>query len=285
MPTLSSEPSTRAAKNLPNPNSPFPEYDVCGLKVHSVTTDALLQFVDDSIRSEQLKIVFGYSLTIIPKLKETPIMFELANAFDVLIPDGKGFFWLSSLLGAKMAEHISLPDFAQLCLTHASNKRYSVLLLGATPELNAAACEYVRRTSPNVKAVFGVDGYFKDADEPALIEKINAWQPDIILIGISSPKKEILATKLKSVLTHGILVPCGGVLDIFGGKTTREPVWMKKLGLAWIYRFLLEPKRLFKPVLLNGLNFIFVVIPTVLWQKKVLRNPEFTFQKFFGAKR
>ena len=90
------------------------EYDILGLKIHSASLSALLQFVDRYIKSGPPKVIYGYSLTLIPRLKEYPEIAILGNSFDLVFPEGKGMYWLARWLAKeKFEEHFSLPDIVE----------------------------------------------------------------------------------------------------------------------------------------------------------------------------
>jgi len=143
------------------------------------------------------------------------------------------------------------------------------------------ACQNITEEFPTISKVHGINGYFDDTEEIAIIDSIKKIKPDIILIGITSPKKEKLAERMKLDGVTGIIVPCGGMIDVFAGITKREPIIIKKLALSWLYRFLQEPRRLWNAVFVNGLKFIFVLFPVCLWKKHVIKDNSFTIKKFY----
>lgn len=262
---------------------PFKEYEFGGLRVHSVTSSTMNQYIQDVLAANQLSIIFGYSLTIIPKLGEQPEIATLGNQYDVLVPDGKGFFWMANFFGANLDEHLSIPDLVAQSIVLSNEKGYRVYLLGATKEVNEKAQELTSQKYPKL-IINGRDGYFKEHELDRIVEDIQKKQPDIILIGISSPIKERLALILREKLSRGVIIPCGGVIDILGEKTKREPEFVKKIGMTWIYRFIQEPKRLLKPVMYNGMYFLGVLFPVIFWKRKVLKNTDYGFLDWYGKR-
>lgn len=260
---------------------PFKEFEFGGLRLHSVNHVSVNRYVQDLLAARRVAIIYGYSLTIIPKLREMPEIATLGNQFDVLIPDGKGLFWMANFFGAKLESHLSLPDLVAQLLVLANEKQYRVFLLGATKEINEKAQENIRQKFSKLQ-VKGRDGYFKPEEHDQIFDNIRAFGADIILIGISSPLKEKLALSLYEKLSSGVVIPCGGVIDILGGKTTREHAVIKKIGMTWFYRFVQEPKRLFKPLVMSVLYFGGVLFPLLIWEKKFCRNRAFTFLGWFG---
>ncbi|MEO8664347.1 MAG: WecB/TagA/CpsF family glycosyltransferase [Ignavibacteria bacterium] len=257
---------------------------VLGLKISLFTITSIKNAIINFIRSKEQKVFFGYSLVLLPRFRSCPEIFTYSDTFDLFVADGKGMYWIFKIAGVKLQNDISLPDLAEMVLELANENKFSVMLLGAEEEVNRTATEKIRLRFPNAIIFDGINGYFKKEDEEEVVKKINDVRPDILLIGISSPKKEKFVFDWRSKLETSLLIPCGGVIDVLAEKTSREPLIIKKTGLTWIYRFIQEPVRLFRPVLLNGLSVIFFLIPVILLNVLIRKNKTFSIPGFYGIK-
>jgi N-acetylglucosaminyldiphosphoundecaprenol N-acetyl-beta-D-mannosaminyltransferase len=226
-----------------------------GLKLSVFDNQEFINAVEATIAENKKLICYGYSFGIFPYFKKYPEIPEYANQFDILGTDGRGYYLLAKMLGYPVKSDISVPLMVDLILDLAQENIYSILLLGAKEVINKKATEKIRLKYPNIKTLEGHHGYFQEEDEHQIVDFINARKPDILLIGISSPMKERFAYKWKNVLDCKIIIPCGGVIDILAGLTKPIPRLIKKMGLAWFYRFVQEPRRLFKDSILYT-NFI-----------------------------
>jgi len=92
------------------------------------------------------------------------------------------------------------------------------------------------------------------------INYINTFRPDIIWVGLSSPKQDYLMYEYYNKLERGVMVGVGGVFDYLAGKTKISPEWIKKIGFRWLYRFLQEPGRLWSKYLYSILQFVVLVV-------------------------
>jgi len=252
-----------------------------GLKYSIFNLEELKQNIIFGIKNGITSVYYGYSLTLLSKFKKYPEIYLFSNRFDYFLADGKGYYFFLRLFGIKLESDISLPDLAILLLEIANEKKFSVLLFGADNNTNIAATGKIRRKYPNAKIVDGINGFYNEMEEAAIINKINALSPDIMLVGISSPKKEKISIEWKDRLKVKVIVPCGGVIDVFAENTKREPKIVKKIGLTWIYRFLQEPKRLFKPLFMGGLSVLFWLIPKVIYEIKIKKNTSFSIPEFY----
>lgn len=100
------------------------------------------------------------------------------------------------------------------------------------------------------------------------IEAINVMGPDIVWIGISSPKQDILMNSTYKMLDHGIMIGVGGVFDYLSGKTIMSPSWVKSIGLRWLFRFVQEPERLWKKYFTAFTGFILLLCKEFVSGKK-----------------
>ena len=252
-----------------------------GIKYSDFTLQDIENDIIYNIRNGVKKIVYGYSLTLLPKFKIYPDIYFNSVKFDYFLTDGKGFYYFLRFFGIKLKNDLSLPDFAELLLNIANENNFSVLLLGGEKNSNITATNNLRKKYSNAIILEGIDGYFGPDKETVIIERINRANPDIVLIGISSPKKERIAVEWKNKLNAKIIVPCGGVIDIFAGKTKREPKIIKILGVTWLYRFFQEPFRLFKPILISGISVLFGLIPRTIYEVKIKKNHSYTIPGYY----
>jgi N-acetylglucosaminyldiphosphoundecaprenol N-acetyl-beta-D-mannosaminyltransferase len=256
-------------------------FDFFGLKLSVFENSQLIQAINDHIGDKRKLICYGYNFGMFPYFRKYPEIAEYANQFDVLVSDGRGYYILAKLLGFPVKSDLSIPFLVNKILVLANEKHYSVLLLGAKEEINKEAADKIRIKYPGLTIFDGHHGYFNEDEEANIVDYINSKKPDILLIGISSPKKERFAYNWRNDLNCSIIIPCGGVIDILAGFKNPTPGIIKKVGFAWLYRFVQEPKRLFRDSILNLANVIFLMIPSLLFSTFVLRK-KFSIPKFYN---
>ncbi len=104
------------------------------------------------------------------------------------------------------------------------------------------------------------DGYFNEDEEDDIVKMIANSDSSMLFVAISSPKKEIFLNKYKDRLNVPLIMGVGGAFDVLTGKVKRAPIWMQKFGLEWFYRFLQEPRRMWKRYLFGNTMFIYYVL-------------------------
>jgi N-acetylglucosaminyldiphosphoundecaprenol N-acetyl-beta-D-mannosaminyltransferase len=138
-------------------------------------------------------------------------------------------------------------SFTWPMLQVASEKKLKVYFIGHPK--NTTIEQTARLTSqkiPGINIVGWFDGYEINSNFEGAEEEIKEKKPDIILVGAGFPRQEQLMVRLTARVAHGVFIGEGGTFDYeqFGGKYRRAPVWMRRSGLEWLWRLILEPSRL-----------------------------------------
>ena len=109
---------------------------------------------------------------------------------------------------------------------------------------------------PNIQIVGYRNGYFTEADEPEIVKAMSESGADMMFVAFSSPKKEYWVNKYINQLNIPFVMGVGGSFDIVAGITDRAPVWMQNHGLEWFYRFIQEPRRMWKRYIIGNAKFV-----------------------------
>ena len=251
------------------------QLNVFGLKLHSFEVSELLNYLNDIRNHEKTTVLYGYSFGIFPLFKIYDDLYTTCNSFDLIVIDGALFQWFCSLFGFHVKTMMSIPDLTNFVLAYANENKLSVLLFGAAEHINEKAISNLSKKYEHIRFHRGINGYFKENEKEAIVDKINSANPDILLIGISTPIKERFAFEYKNELNTKIIIPCGGMIDVYSGLTKQTPKLFKKLGLATPYRVIQEPKRLFG---LNAWIFyetFFKLIPIAFYHRFILGKRNF----------
>ena len=122
---------------------------------------------------------------------------------------------------------------------------YKVFIYGATEDVNKKAVDELKNRYPDLKIVGRANGYVKESEMPDLIDRINASKAEILFLALGSPKQEKWYATHKNRLHHVRVVQgVGGTLDTIAGTVKRAPEIWCKLQLEWLYRLIMEPKRI-----------------------------------------
>lgn len=176
------------------------------------------------------------------------------NSMDRVFADGSGLQLAARHLGVKLRANVNGTDlFPLLCAQSAANG-HSIYLLGAAPGIAAQCAENMKNTYPLLKIAGTHDGYFEDDD--AVIDIVNATRPDILLVAFGAPKQEQWLARHIENLDVGVAMGVGGLFDFYSGRISRSPVWLRELGMEWIWRLLQEPSRMWRRYLIGNPLFV-----------------------------
>lgn len=174
---------------------------------------------------------------------------------DYIFVDGKGILYSSWIMGKPLKEMVGGPNIYFEMLKRSNNKGYKIYLLGAKKEILIKAIANIKKRLPRVDIIGYHDGYFELGNSNGIVNEINRSKPDIVFIGISTPKREQFIDKHRNRFTNFLCIPVGGVFDNEADITKFAPKLISIFGLEWLYRVLQEPNRLLKRYLYTHTKF------------------------------
>lgn len=166
---------------------------------------------------------------------------------DAIHADGMAHVFASKMHDARgLPERVATSDLFYDVAAEATARGASMYMLGATEAVNAAAAAAVQAKYPGLKMRGHRHGFFRDeAEEIAVCAEICALQPDILWISMGVPREQRFIVRHRHRLTAvGVIKTSGGLFDFVAGVKKRAPAWMQAAGLEWLWRMLLEPRRL-----------------------------------------
>ena len=193
---------------------------------------------------------------------------EALQAPDLLIPDGTGIVWAARVLKDKKIKRIAGADMHRFLLTQAQKHGLKVFYMGASEETLAKIEARIQHEYPAIQFRSYSPPYkpaFSEEDNRKIQEAINAFQPDILFVGMTAPKQEKWVHQNKDYLQAQVICSIGAVFDFYAGTVQRPGVFWQKLGLEWLPRFLKEPRRLARRNLISTPVFIADVLKAKLF--------------------
>ncbi|HIP13849.1 MAG TPA: glycosyltransferase [Arcobacter sp.] len=216
------------------------KYEIMGATCFQVETiDSSKSYIKSLIANNQ----GGYSTAINAEKimmysKDTQLK-EIIDNSVLPVPDGSG-----AVLGFKFLYGLNCIrlDLPRTIFELANEEKYKLFILGSSEEINIKAVEKLKEKYPNIDIVGRKNGYFETEEE--IINLIELTKPQIVMVALGSPKQEKFAAKINKTLPNILFIGCGGALDILAGKITRAPKFFQDNHIEWLYRLILEPKRI-----------------------------------------
>jgi N-acetylglucosaminyldiphosphoundecaprenol N-acetyl-beta-D-mannosaminyltransferase len=181
---------------------------------------------------------------------------------DVGILDGQPLVWLARMLGAKNVSRHTGADLLSHAARWSSKHGLRVVVAGGQKGAAEAAANALRRTSPGSLVMHLEIPQLEDeeADSRPAIESLIQLKPDIVFVCLGFPKQENWILKNRSALPPAVYIGAGAAVDFSSGRKSRAPLFMQRAGMEWLYRLMLEPRRLARRYLGRGWRFIPILV-------------------------
>ena len=213
---------------------------ILNCRVDLLDENEALELSKKSIEEKKNFHIITINPEMIMNAQKNPAFLEIINSSDLNIIDGVGVKIALKFQGINQNQ-IRGVDFSRKLIDLTSKNNYRVAFLGAKEEVIQKTKENFLKQYPNLNIVYLRNGYFHDDNE--IISNIEASNPQILLVGLGSPKQEEMISKLKDKLHGCVMVGVGGSFDVFSGIVKESPEIYRKLGLEWLYRTLKQPER------------------------------------------
>jgi N-acetylglucosaminyldiphosphoundecaprenol N-acetyl-beta-D-mannosaminyltransferase len=198
---------------------------------------------------------------VISRYARDPQFRALMDTADAIDADGQPVVIASKLLTrTPIPERAATTDTFHDVAKFGAPHGLRVYLLGGRDDINATAAMKALQANPGLVLVGRRHGYFKPADEDAVVAAINEAEPDVLWIGLGVPNEQAFVVRNRARLTRvGVIKTCGGLFDFVAGKSPRAPLWMQDLSLEWAYRLYQEPQRLFWRYLTTNIHSLMLM--------------------------
>lgn len=232
-------------------------YRFMGHPLHCLTEEETLQVLGAAVKEKTPMVHCVINAGKIVAARGSGALREAIAAADVINADGQSIVWFGRLARIPVPERVTGIDLMDRLLQLAHDERLSVFLLGATDAVLERSLVQIKRRFPSIAVLQGRNGYFTDDEERAVCEQISACKPDILLLGMSSPRKEVFAARYGRTLAP-VTIGVGGAFDILAGYTKRAPRMFRAIGLEWLYRLLQEPRRMWRRYIIGNAKFVWL---------------------------
>jgi len=188
---------------------------------------------------------------------------EIYEHAFLVVTDGVPLLWAARLLGHKLYGRINGTDLCEQLCAEAARRGLRVYFLGGREGAADAAAALLRERHPalNVCGTYCPRfGFERDAAEQAkIVDHINSRRPDLVFVGLGAPKQEYWMYANRTKLQVPMLLGIGVSFELVSGLVRRAPVWMQHSGLEWLFRLLMEPRRLWRRYLVGNAAFCILI--------------------------
>ena len=239
-----------------------------GVPVDGLTVRELNESILELVRRRRHALVLNVNVHALNLAVERPWFADLLRRAEIVFCDGAGVRLAALLKGHQLPPRITYADWMWSLAEFASQHGLSLYFLGGRPGVAAKAARALRGANPTLKIAGTRHGYFDraagSAESVGVIEEINRAKADILVVGFGMPIQEQWLSEHWGMLNAQVGLTGGAVFDYVSGTLRRPPGWMQRVGLEWLGRMLIEPRRLWRRYVLGNPLFVARVVRS-LW--------------------
>ena len=222
---------------------PVQRCELFGTQVHALTMPLALEWVRDRIDGREPAYVVTLNGAMLVQAARDERWQVLANDAGLVTADGIAVVLAAKILGVRISERVAGIDLVAGLCEQAARLGHKVFLLGGRPGIADAAAQTLRGRYPALEIVGVRHGFFDSTDEDSICAEIRSAGPDLLLVALGMPRQEQWMRRWSRELRVPVSVGVGGSFDVLAGHVRRAPEWARRLGLEWLFRALLEPRR------------------------------------------
>lgn len=245
----------------PKAGTELPTLDIFGIKMLNITWPSALGILEMSLKQREKTAVWFVNADCLNKAWKDDAYRKLLRDNPVVFPDGSGIMLAAKLLGKSLRENLNGTDMLPKLCKLAVAGSYKIFLLGAASGVAEKMRDNLVKRFPGLQICGVHHGFFDwDSEADALVQEINQSGADILLVAFGAPLQERFISRFGSRIEAAVQMGVGGLFDFYSGRIPRAPLWMRRLGIEWIFRLIQEPGRMWRRYILGNPLFLYRVL-------------------------
>jgi N-acetylglucosaminyldiphosphoundecaprenol N-acetyl-beta-D-mannosaminyltransferase len=236
-----------------------PSYSVLGVPVHCVRIPDVIAEMESWISSrDQTHYIAITGMHGVSESRKDSRFREILKSASLVVPDGMPLVWLARWHRHPIHQRVCGSDLME-AFCRQTGSRYRHFFYGGAPGVAQDLAQHLRERHKITVAGTYTPPFrpLTNDEENEIAAQLHATAPDLLWIGLSTPKQERWMYDHREKLLVPVMLGVGAAFDFNSGKLRRAPAWMGDSGLEWLFRLVVEPKRLWKRYL--------VTIPSAMW--------------------
>lgn len=233
--------------------------DVLGVGISAIAFDQAVATVERWVDAREPNYVCVTGVHGVMESQDDPALKQIHNAAGLVTADGMPLVWLGHLRGYRWMQRVYGPDLMLALCAHSVERGWRHFLYGGAEGVPEHLAGRLVERFPGLVIAGTYSPPFRPltaAEDAAIARRIDAARPDLVWVGLSTPKQERWMHAHVGRLTAPVLIGVGAAFDFHSGRKPQAPRWMQRSGLEWCFRMCSEPRRLAGRYLRNNPRFI-----------------------------
>jgi N-acetylglucosaminyldiphosphoundecaprenol N-acetyl-beta-D-mannosaminyltransferase len=240
-----------------------PQVNILGVGVSAINMAMALDFMEWAVAQRLRTYVSVCPVSTVLACLDDPATRRAVNGAGLVTPDGMPIVWLTRAAGHPHVSRVYGPDLMLgFCARSAGPGGRHYFYGGAEGATEQLAAVLTARF-PGLQVAGGYSPPFRPLtpeEDAEVVDRINAANPDVVWVGLGSPKQDLWMATHRERLDAPLLVGVGAAFDFYTGRVRQAPRWLMRIGLEWLFRLFQEPRRLWRRYLLGNPRFVVNVI-------------------------
>ncbi|HZD37356.1 MAG TPA: WecB/TagA/CpsF family glycosyltransferase [Actinomycetes bacterium] len=246
---------------------PYARAEVMGVPLDACSAEQFVATVERWVDDGDRQFAVPVNAHLVNLANRDPELAQLLRRSGLNYADGQSVVWAARLLGHPVPERVPTTEMIYPIADMLARRRFPVFLLGGRPQVVEAAARRLRRRRPGLEIAGTQHGYFDAAEDRLVLQRVNDSRARVLLVGLGNPKQEKWVWEHLGDLRPNAILTCGGLYDWVSGRKRRAPAWLHRIGLEWLWRLLIEPRRLFRRYVVGNPQFCLRLART-LWGRR-----------------
>ena len=216
---------------------------ILGVRIHAITVAETLAWIEAAVAARAPRQICTSNPEFLMTARRDREFFEVLNRADLVVPDGVGLLMAARWLGARLPERVAGSDLIYRIAERAAQRGWGIYFLGAGEGVAARTAAKLRAIYPELRVAGTFAGSPKIEDEDAIVARVRAARPDILLVAYGAPQQDKWIARNRERLGVPVGIGVGGSFDFVAEEARRAPVWIRRLGLEWLHRVRRQPWR------------------------------------------
>ena len=247
----------------------LPTYSLLGVKITPGTIAELNREISRLLALDRPSIILSANVHSLNFCRHLPWLAAFYNQADIVYVDGAGIVLGARLLGYRFPPRTTMDDWGWSAARHLARRGHSLYLLGNPPGVDAQAAIKLSEHAPGLRVLGSHHGFFQKSgpENEAVIDEINRLEPDILMVGLGMPLEQQWIMENHTRIRARVFWEVGSAFQLWADVIPHCPRWVGNLGLNWLFRLVMEPRRLAKRYLWGNTVFLAEILKA-RWQQK-----------------
>lgn len=220
--------------------------EVLGAPVDRLSMDETMARIEEFVAGAVPRVIVTADAAGLVKAQSDASFLDIIRKADLVTPDSVGVLWAARRVGKPISARVSGVELVDRICAASSAKGWRIFFLGAEPGVAEMAAEKMRLRHPGCHIVGTRHGYFPPESDAVVAVEVAEAKPDVLFVAMGIPRQEKFIWSCKDVIGAKVSMGVGGSLDVFSGKAKRAPAFFQKLHVEWLWRLILNPKKIAK---------------------------------------